>query len=67
MSSTDNPNITNEAVQIEYYDPYKRITNEAIMIEYDNPGFTSEAVMIEYIELDTLPLLVIGQNYTAST
>lgn len=42
--------VTNETVQVEYVDDYKRTTNVAVMVEYDLMAITSIAVQIEYLE-----------------
>ena len=41
--------ISTEAVNVEYYNNYKRATNLAVMVEYDLMAVTTLAVMIEYL------------------
>ena len=65
MSSTD-INVTSVATQMEYRLEHIRTSSLGTLVEYTNPGITSAGVQVEYIELDTLPLLAVGQYYGGS-
>ena len=65
MSSTD-IHVTNIAAQLEYRLEHARTTNLGVNVEYTNPGVTNIGIQVEYIELDTLPLLAVGQYYGGS-
>jgi hypothetical protein len=66
MSSTDEVNVTSIGAQVEYRLQHARTSSLGAMVEYTNPGITAAGVMVEYLELDTLPLLAVGQYYGGS-